>query len=420
MPKVALKALLLSLALLQTPFSAPAVAQSDVFTVTGVEIDARGRTATDARTTGLQRGQIEALNQLYGRLVPRSYQDQIPALSSREAIDLVRNFSVANERSASGRYLADLTVQFRPDAIRTALRFVNVPFAETVSKPVVVVPVYQESIVSPAVLWADPNPWRDAWGRLAPSKGLVPRQLPYGDLADLTSLQTDDAMARDQGRLAAFAARYEADEAIVVSGSLIGTLGAESLRVSLYSTRTGKEQSIVIPAQGGQTWADLFVAAAAEAWAVIEDEWKQENMLQFGVTGQITALVPLSSLEDWLTVRNRLEKVPLVDRFELQAMTRDRAQVTVFYIGSEDQLKLAMAQSDLGFVWQDQAWVIEDRRASSDVIQTFGGATTEPSQMPVPSQTQSTRQLPNFQNSSAYPSGLFGGQSAPQSSPAQP
>lgn len=398
---------------------APADAQSEVFTVAGVTVDARGRTAGEARTSGLQRGQIDALDQLYRRLVPRAYQTQLPKLTSREAVDLVRNFSVANERSASGRYLADLTVQFRPDAIRTVLRTADVPFAETESKPVVVVPVYQESIVSEPVLWADPNPWRDAWGRLPTARGLVPRQLPYGDLEDLAALQTNDALVRDQGRLTAWAGRYGADDAVVVAGSLIGTLGAESMRVDLYFTRTGKEESVVVPATGGQTWAELFVSAAAEAWAVIEDEWKQENMLQFGVTGQITALVPLASLEDWLTVKNRLERVPLVDRFELQAMTRDRAQVTVFYIGSEEQLKLAMAQSDLGFVWQDQAWVIEDRRAETDVIQTFGQASgqvrgqggVEPSTMPVPASVPANSAAPRLSPPPSYPPSLFGGQS---------
>lgn len=395
-----------------------ASAQSQVFTVTDVAVDARGRTTTEARSAGLQRGQTEALRQLYGRLVPRTYQDRLPELTAREAIDLVRNFSVSNERTTSGRYLADLTVQFQPDAVRSVLRFANVPFAETVSKPVVVVPVYQESIVSTPVLWADPNPWRDAWFDIPPANGLVPRQLPYGDLEDLSTLQTGDALARDVAKLSAWASRYGADNVVVASGSLIGSLGSESVRVTLYFSRTGKEQSLVVPATGGQTWADLFRAAATEAWAVVEDEWKQENMLQFGVTGQITALVPLGSLEDWLTVKNRLELVPLVDRFELQAMTRDRAQVTVFYIGSEDQLKLAMAQSDLGFVWQDEAWVIEDRRASSDVIQTFGGASVESSAMPVPStgstasSQQSSSTAPRLSPPPVYPPSLFNGQPA--------
>lgn len=378
--------------------SSPVAAQSGVFTITGVPIDARGGTTTEARTKGLQNGQIQALDRLYRRLVPRGYQSDLPKLSNREAIDLVRDFSVFDERTSSGRYLANLTVRFRPDSVRSVLRFSGVPFAETLSKPVAVIPVYQESVVSDPVIWSDSNPWMDAWGQLSVAPGLVPRQLPFGDLEDLSLLRIEDVVARDVGRLTAWASRYGSDDAVIAIASLIGSLGAESVRVTLYFTRTGIEKTVVVPATGGQTWSQLFEAAAAQAWELVEDEWKRENMLQFDVTGQITALVPLTGLEDWLTVKTRLEGVPLIDRYELQAITRDRAQVTLYYLGDESQLKLAMAQSDLGFVWQDEAWVIEDRKAASSGLQTLGTLDTTPS-MPVPTAPAPT----------AYPSsGLFG------------
>ena len=383
-------------------------AQSPVFTVSGVAIDARGGTITEARSKGLQDGQIKALDSLFRRLVPRAYQADLPVLSGRDAIDLVRDFSVSNERTTSGRYLADLTVRFRPDSVRSALRFAGVPFAETVSKPVAIIPIYQESIVSDPIIWSDSNPWMDAWGQVPQAMGLVPRQLPFGDLQDISTLRVEDALARDQGRLQSWAGRYGADDVVIAKASLLGSLGAESVRVTLYFTRTGAEQQLDVPASGGQTWSELFVAAAARSWAVVEDEWKKENMLQFGVTGQITALVPLNALEDWLTVRARLEQVPLIDRHELQAITRDRAQVTLYYLGDEGQLKLAMAQSDLGFIWQDEAWVIEDRAAPTNVLQTFGAEDSTPS-MPVPSSSSSSVYMPPVEQTPppAYPSGLF-------------
>ncbi len=395
-------------------FSGSAVAQTDVFVVSDVAVDALGRTTTEARTQGLQDGQIEALNRLFKRLVPRAYHSDIPGMAARDAIDLVRDFSVSNERTTSGRYLADLKVRFQPDAVRSVLRFAEVPFAETVSKPVVIIPVYQESVVSAPVIWADSNPWLEAWGQLRPSDGLVPRQLPYGDLEDLTSLRIEDVVAHDGDRLEAWASRYGADDSVIATASLLGSLGAESVRVVLYFSRTRMERSFDVPASGGQTWADLFKAAATEAWFLIEDEWKKENMLQFGVTGQITALVPLTSLEGWLAVRTRLQRVPLIDRFELQAITRDRAQVTLYYIGDENQLKLAMAQSDLGFIWQDEAWVIEDRAAPTNNIQTFG-AEEMTSPMPIPRSSSPNNRLGLAEQPPAYPSsGLFGTGAASQ------
>ncbi len=382
------------------------MAQSDVFTVRDVAVDTRARTASDARTQGLERGQIEALDRLFRRLVPRSFHGQLPNLTARDAIDLVRDFSIANERSSSVRYLADLTVRFHPEMVRSTLRFANIPFAETVGKPIVVVPLYQETIVSDPILWEDPNPWRDAWYRLADADGLVPRQLPFVDLQDLAALRLGDVIARDQTRLSQWAGRYGADDAVITAASLVGTLGAESVRVTLYFTRSGKEQRIDVPASGGQTWADLFVAAAAEAWAMIEDDWKQETMLQFGITGQITAIVPLNRLEDWLAVKNRLLRVPLIDRYDLQAMTRDRAQVTLYYIGDEEQLELAMAQTDLALVWQDEAWIIEDRSQEPDTAPELRGAGPA-TPIPTSSSGAMTSRPALSPPPPAYPSGLF-------------
>ena len=355
-----------------TVFSSPVAAQSAVFMVTGVPIDARGGTTTEARAKGLQNGQIQALDLLYRRLVPRGYQFDLPTLSGREVIDVVRDFSVSDERTSSGRYLANLTVRFRPESVRSVLRFSGVPFAETVSKPVAVIPVYQESVVSDPVIWSDSNQWIDAWGQLAVATGLVPRQLPFGDLEDLSRLSIEDVVARDADQLMKWASRYGADDVVIATASLISSLGADSVRVTLYFTRTGIEKTVVIPATGGQAWPQLFEASASQAWELVEDEWKRENMLQFDVTGQITALVPLTALEGWLTVKTRLKSVPLIDRYELQAITRDRAQVMLHYLGDESQLKLAMAQSDLGFVRQDEVWVIEDRASASSALETLG------------------------------------------------
>ena len=351
---------------------AQAQTQSDIFTVAPVAVDARAGSTTDARTRGLDAGQGDALNLLFRRIVPQQYLSDLPQLSNRDVIEHVQDFSIANERTSPGRYLGDLSVRFRPDVVRTTLRFAGVPFAETVSKPVVVVPVYQPSIVDDPVLWADPNPWRDGWDTLARPTGLVPRELPFVDLEDLTTLRPEDVMARDVPRIRAWASRYGAENAVIATAAMVGGLGSESLRVSLYFTRTGTERAIDVPATGAQTWADMFAKGAEAAWALIEDQWKIDNMLRFDVTGQMTALVPVSSLQDWLTVQSRLQQVPTIDRYELQAMTRDRVQVTLYYLGDAGQLALSMAQSDLGFVSQDGVWIIEDRASGRSAVQMLG------------------------------------------------
>src|SRR3546814_5337389 len=86
------------------------------------------------------------------------------------------------------RYLADLTFRFNPDQVRSLLRGAGVPFAETRSKPVVVLPVFGDSAAGPT-LWTGTNPWRDVWAQRRGDDGLVPLTVPLGDLGDLAAVE---------------------------------------------------------------------------------------------------------------------------------------------------------------------------------------------------------------------------------------
>jgi hypothetical protein len=82
------------------------------------------------------------------------------------------------------------------------------------------------------------------------------------------------------------------------------------------------------------------------------------------VKSQMTALVPVTDLKDWLTVRSRLSNVALIDQVDVQAMTRDRVQVTIHYAGGEEQLRLAMGPHNLSFTQQSGVWVLENAGAA--------------------------------------------------------
>src|SRR3546814_6000895 len=85
---------------------------------------------------------------------------------------MVLGFEVADERSSAVRWIANLTVAYDPAAVRSRLRTVGAPYAETRSLPVLVIPIYETG--GDVNLWRDPNPWRAAWYELPPQGGLVP------------------------------------------------------------------------------------------------------------------------------------------------------------------------------------------------------------------------------------------------------
>ena len=192
--------------------------QSDTFEVERVPVDVTGKTAAEAREEALAQGEIEAFNRLLKRLTLRAQHAKLPKLNKADIDRFVSDFSVADEKTSAVRYLASLNFRFKAEAVRQFLNDMGVGFAETVSKPVLVLPVFQDA--GALILWDEPNPWREAWNGRAPVQGLVPTILPLGDLADIAAIGAEQAIDGDMQRLSAIAGRYAASDTLVAFGVL--------------------------------------------------------------------------------------------------------------------------------------------------------------------------------------------------------
>ncbi len=347
----------------EPPATVPVTAQT-LFVASAIPVDVTAGSVTEARERGLTQGRVAGFRKVMARIVAREDLDRVPQQSAAQIIDMVREFSIANERSSAVRYLANLTVSFDPVAIRRLLRGANIPFTETLSKPLVVVPMMRTDAAAPWLLWDDANTWRAAWARVPQDLGLVGLIVPAGGAADSVVLSIEQAAGKDLSAINAFAEKYKAGGAVIAMATGMG----ETLEVTMVEVRSdlpSEDQSLSQAQVSGQSRDEFQLAAAVSAAGSVQETWKHRNRVTFGGTTQITALVPVADLKEWLTVKKRLADVPLIDRLDLQAITRDRAQVTLHYSGAQRQLELAMSQHDLTLLQQNGVWIIQARGAAS-------------------------------------------------------
>jgi hypothetical protein len=332
---------------------------TDVFEVGDVAVDVTAETAAKAREQALAEGQTRAFRQLLERLTLRIEHGGLPELSSEDIAVYVNNFSVADEKTSDVRYLARLTFRFKHEEVRGLLSDFGFSFAETVSKPVLVLPVFQSA--GALILWDESNPWRDAWAARPARQSLVPTLLPLGDLADIAAIGAEQAMDGDLQRLNAIAGRYGASDTLVVFGVLrVDAVKARRV-LEVYFTRYGKqlkEQTEVVSftQDKDETVAGLLARATGELTFIVEDNWKRDNILQFGRTGLISAVVPITRLKDWLNGRSRLKSVAVIRRAEMVLMSQGEVRVNLHFIGDRDQLALALEQSDLRLYEEGGQW----------------------------------------------------------------
>lgn len=330
------------------PAGAARAADADLFTVRGVPVDATAETATVARDRAIAEGRRVAFRRLIDRLVPDTQAKQIPDPTDSELQRLVVGFEVANERSSAVRWLADLTVAFDPAALRSRLSALGVAHAETRSLPVLVIPLYDTG--GETILWKEPNPWRAAWNDLPPQGGLVPFVVPYGDVADIRDLSPDQATAGDLTALTAITERYGARDAVIARARPRAG-GAVELTVQRLGP-SGTDHTMVETVAGadGLDEAKRLAPAVERTVSMVEEAWKNDNLIRPGFETRVTATVPIDSLKRWLTVREALDGLSIVARYQVIQLMRKEALVDVWVNGDAEQFRVALAQRDLDLI----------------------------------------------------------------------
>jgi hypothetical protein len=360
--------------------SRPCGAEEDPFSVT-IKVDATADNVIKAREAARLDGQRRALAALADRLSGAGSAAKLAKLDEKAITALVTSFEVANERMSAVRYIADYTFHFSPDGVRRVLGSAGLAVAEpgqeprpapagepsppprsqpsaAPGNPLIVIPVYQTA--AGAVLWEDPNPWRDAWAQRPAGAAAVQLVLPLGDAGDIAIIDAEKARAGDREALAAIARQNGGDETIVLLAVARGAAEAPSgLDISVQRYRAGQpidrhvETLTINPGESPEAVLNRAVATIA---AEIETGWSREAPAPPDQPGSLTAVLPITSLDDWVRMRQRLAALPAVRNVTLVALSLQEATIQIDYVGGIDRLKAGLATANLDLVQNESLW----------------------------------------------------------------
>ncbi|HZK91381.1 MAG TPA: DUF2066 domain-containing protein [Stellaceae bacterium] len=366
----------------------PAAADDDPYTAT-ITVDATSDSVATARDMARADGARRALNAIVDRLSGGTGKSKPLKLSDNQVTDLVASFEVANEKMTAVRYTADYTFHFRPAETKRTLQSAGVAINEANppaasppgqtpgpapggGKPVVVLPVYQSG--ASAVLWEEPNPWRQAWSQRPAGGGATYLTVPLGDAGDVAAIDADKARSGDVGALAAIAKLASADEVLVMlavqrpgkdqtgkdqtGGDKPGG-DKPGLDVTVRRYRGAQLVDVhadSIDANPGEKDADFFRRAADAIAADIDTGWKNAKDNLAGQQGSLVVAAPITGLDDWLKLRDRLAGLPPVRKIDVKSLSRQEASIDIHYAGTLDQLKASLATIKLDLQGGDPNW----------------------------------------------------------------
>jgi hypothetical protein len=344
-------------------FAVPALSEAqtfDTYTVSNVTVDVTAENINVARPRALAEGQRRAFDILVQRLTDPADLAKLPKPSDADLDNLVLDVGVDQEKSSAVRYLATLSVRFKPDAVRRLLQKAGLSFAEWRGRPVVVLPVYQADS-GPVLAEATANPWRDAW-RSSAAQGIIPFVVPTAEQIEGT-VTTAQAEAGGDDVLNAVAQRLNTQDVVIAVAKPqqleggkakvdISLTGSGPIAGSLRGTRS-------YTGEAGESLDSLLRKAVEDIARGANDTWKGGNLLQFDRSASLNVVVPLSGLADWLAVRERLARSTPVRSYEVASLSKVEADLVLHFVGEQSQLESVFMQNGLVLTWAEDHWSLK-------------------------------------------------------------
>jgi hypothetical protein len=308
----------------------------DLYTVENVQIGATGSNATEARNVAIEAGELKALTQLLSKL-STAPSKPLPAITSATLSAAVQGFELSEEKIASNRYQALLTVTFNPGIVRSILSKAGIPFSEASAIRTLIIPVYKEN--GTVLLWEPDNRWKDSISSALAASKNTRFILPLGDLEDMAALEKETLSTPDNTKLKALLTKYSADTLLIATA----IYDAENSLVHLSQSlpESGQVTDKEITAQEDSSLPALLDLAAKE---LIPQPKPAPAVTPVAASSHIEVIIPFNDLKEWNSIKAALEKNSAIEKLTVRSVSINEALVTLRYQGNNASLSSALAQ----------------------------------------------------------------------------
>jgi hypothetical protein len=332
--------------ILLVSFSATAyAANQNNYLVENVDVKVTGKSPSGARNAANANARRDAFLILLTRLEMNvNIADHI---TDDEISYMVRSEQIDKEKIAGNSYSATFNIMFAKD-------FVDHVLAQKTSQKVK--DKQQESyLLIPAkllknkklLLWEDENDWKKAIAQnLVKRSDAVSQKfiLPEADMQNIASLNRDNVTNIDYPAIEPVVLKYNSNAAY----SLIFFYDEIENKVTInlfYIRKLQKKQVrlsfVNVDRLGYEALLDKVAAKTIDY--LINSQSGEDKVLSSNI---IRFEIPISSIGNWLTIKDKIENSNLINQLNIEAISRDYALISVNYIGNID---INEAFSGVGF-----------------------------------------------------------------------
>ena len=331
--------------LIEPAFAVKNRCSAPVFGMSNVSIDPRAETAAMARDIGVRTAAEYAFSTVLDRVL-LSNEERSRFMESHDLDDFSDFTHIVNENNLDQRYIATLDFCFDPTRLRQALISAQLSWAELQSPPILVIPVWKGP--DGARAWDRDNKWIFGWwDKVATYDGLLSFRKLDRNLINERQFRGEDLVLASVEKLTRAADLVDAEQVMLVIASLDydGSNPLITITAQLFDKKGQMITDIlfddhVVLKSAVQKNLDLI---RKKIISQMDTSWHTTNLIDDRTTDSITVLMPIMSIKEWTERLKALDKIAMVQGYDILSLTTQTGRVLIRFAGSRDALKNALA-----------------------------------------------------------------------------
>jgi len=318
-----------------------------LFTIKAVKVDVVSRRASEARRIALANAEQQAYAKLLRKITQPSGRDRLPELNSEQIQNMISGIQVVEEQSSSRRYVAALDVRFEPSIMSRFLAQYNVPHVLGTGQGLIVLHAHSDGLTN--YLWQPKESTVKARSYVDWLNRIRTYVFPQGALWERAAISFREVAEFKTGIVAEIAKKYDVQSAILIYSQWKElSHEAGSLTYRFYSTDGDWQKKGIITIESSDAAEEEAQRRMFES--ILEDidtAWRDQLLVDTGVQGELTALIPSTGLDVLSSVEAKLGDVSLVRSFELTSIGIPFSRIQFHYTGRKEQLVMALRYAGL-------------------------------------------------------------------------
>lgn len=326
--------------------SAPTyAAENNIYLVEGVVVSASGKSPHDARNAAAASARRDALLILLSRLeISTSTADNI---SNEEISDMVRSEQIDGEKMAGSSYSATYNIMFAKDFVSHILAKKNLKKPETkASETYLLIPI--KVTRRETLLWEEANDWKKAIEKNLSAKGQKRFVVPDNDLSNIAAINMANVKMLDYVALEPMLLKYKADAAYVMLFSYDTIENKVNINVSYIRKLQKKQIKLGFVNVDHLGYEALMAKVTDKAINYLISSQNSEG--KAGAASLVRIQIPISGLENWMSIKNKIENSNLINQLNIESISRDFAVISVNYTDPSTEITEAFALVNLNLV----------------------------------------------------------------------